>query len=40
MANRFGITTKAGLREKAEALIKDYNEAVQNGNKSPIIEVP
>lgn len=40
MANRFGITTKTGLREKAEALIKDYNEAVQNGNFAPTIEVP
>lgn len=40
MANRFGITTKTGLREKAEALIKDYNEAVQNGNFAPTMEVP
>lgn len=40
MANRFGITTKTGLREKAEALIKEYNDAVQNGNFAPIIEVP
>ena len=40
MANRFGITTKAGLREKAEELIKLYNEGVQEGNFSPVIEVP
>lgn len=40
MANRFGITTKAGLREKAETLIKNYNDAVQSGNFSPVIEVP
>lgn len=40
MANRFGITTKAGLREKAETLIKDYNESVQTGNFQPTIEVP
>lgn len=31
MANRFGITTKAGLREKAENLVKQYNDAIQNG---------
>lgn len=40
MANRFGITTKAGLREKAEMLIKDYNDAVQSGNYSLYMEVP
>ena len=40
MANRFGITTKAGLREKAETLIKDYNDAVQSGNHSLYMEVP
>ena len=40
MATRFGITTKAGLRERAETLIKDYNDAVQSGNFSPVIEVP
>lgn len=40
MANRFGITTKAEIREKAEALITEYNEAVQNGNFAPTIEVP
>lgn len=40
MANRFGITTKMGLREKAEELIKLYNEAVQEGNFAPSIEVP
>lgn len=40
MANRFGITTKMGLREKAEALIKEYNDAVQSGNFAPVIEVP
>ena len=40
MANRFGITTKAGLREKAEMLIKDYNDAVQSGNHSLYMEVP
>lgn len=40
MANRFNITKKAELREKAETLIKEYNEAVQNGNFAPTIEVP
>ncbi len=40
MANRFNITKKSELREKAEALIKEYNEAVQNGNFAPTIEVP
>lgn len=40
MANRFGITTKTGIREKAEALIKEYNDAVQSGNFAPVTEVP
>lgn len=40
MANRFGIKEKAQLREKAEVLIKDFNEAVQNGNFAPTMEVP
>ena len=40
MANRFGITTKEGLREKAEALILEYNGAIQSGEFAPTIEVP
>lgn len=40
MANRFNITTKEELREKAETLIKEYNEGIQNGNFAPTIEVP
>lgn len=40
MANRFGITTKMGLREKAEELIKEYNAGIQEGNFAPTIEVP
>lgn len=32
--------TKAELREKAEALTKIYNESVQSGNFSPVMEHP
>lgn len=40
LTNRFGITTKEELREKAETLISEYNHAIQCGNFALTIEVP